>query len=275
MNSLKAVKGWKTANERTVMKLTGRTILITGGSAGIGLAFALKFAELGNEVIVTGRRQKVLDEVKANHPNLQAIRSDVADPAQIAALARNIKDNYPKLDVLMNNAGIMLHKNLKVPAPDLDGLIAEVNINVAGAMRMSSALIDILTANKGTIINVSSGLAFVPLPSAPIYSATKAAVHAYTQSLRFQLEETGVEVIELMPPVVKTDLSAEMSEGDGVTVITTHELVKQSFASLKAGALEIRPGQAKQLAFMRRFAPNFINRQLWKASKKLVPVGVR
>jgi uncharacterized oxidoreductase len=275
MNNLKAVKGWKPANERTVMKLTGRTILITGGSAGIGLAFALKFAELGNEVIVTGRRQKVLDEVKAKHPNLQAIRSDVADPAQIAALARNIKDNYPKLDVLMNNAGIMLHKNLKVPAPDLDGLIAEVNINVAGVMRMSSAFIDILTANKGTIINVSSGLAFVPLPSAPIYSATKAAVHAYTQSLRFQLEETGVEVIELMPPVVKTDLSAEMSEGDGVTVITTDELVKQSFASLKAGALEIRPGQAKQLAFMRRFAPNFINRELWKASKKLVPVGVR
>jgi uncharacterized oxidoreductase len=275
MNTLKAAKGWKTANERTVMKLTGRTILITGGSAGIGLAFALKFAELGNEVIVTGRRQKVLDEVKAKHPNLQAIRSDVADPAQIAALARNIKDNYPKLDVLMNNAGIMLHKNLKVPAPDLDGLIAEVNINVAGVMRMSSAFIDILTANKGTIINVSSGLAFVPLPSAPIYSATKAAVHAYTQSLRFQLEETGVEVIELMPPVVKTDLSAEMSEGDGVTVISTHELVKQSFASLKAGALEIRPRQAKQLAFMRRFAPNFINRQLWKASKKLVPVGVR
>jgi len=249
------------------MKLTGRTILITGGSAGIGLAFALKFAELGNEVIVTGRRQRVLDELKAKHPNLHAIQSDVADPAQIAALARNIKDDYPKLDVLMNNAGIMLHKNLKVPAPDLDGLIAEVNINVAGVMRMSSAFIDILTANKGTIINVSSGLAFVPLPSAPIYSATKAAVHAYTQY--------GVEVVELMPPVVKTDLSAEMSEGDGVAVITTDELVKQSFASLKAGALEIRPGQAKQLAFMRRIAPNFINRQLWKASKKLVPVEVR
>ena len=247
------------------MKLTGRTILITGGSAGIGLAFALKFAELGNEVIVTGRRQRVLDELKAKHPNLHAIQSDVADPAQIAALARNIKDDYPKLDVLMNNAGIMLHKNLKVPAPDLDGLIAEVNINVAGVMRMSSAFIDILTANKGTIINVSSGLAFVPLPSAPIYSATKAAVHAYTQY--------GVEVVELMPPVVKTDLSAEMSEGDGVAVITTDELVKQSFASLKAGALEIRPRQAKQLAFMRRIAPNFINRQLWKASRNLVPAG--
>jgi uncharacterized oxidoreductase len=256
------------------MNLQNRTILITGGSAGIGLAFALKFLELGNEVIVTGRRKSVLDEVQARHPKLHSIQSDVADSAQIAALAKRVKAGFPKLDVLMNNAGIMLHKNLKLPAADLDALMAEVNINVAGVIRMNSAFIYILTANKGTIINVSSALAFVPLPSAPIYSATKAGVHAYTQSLRFQLEETGVEVIELMPPAMKTDLSAEMSEGE-VTVITTDELVKQSFASLKAGALEIRPGQAKQLALMRRVAPNFINRQLWKASKKLVPVGVR
>ena len=257
------------------MNLRNRTILITGGSAGIGLAFALKFLELGNEVIVTGRRQTVLDEVKAKYPKLHTIQSDVADTAQIAALAKRMKAGFPKLDLLMNNAGIMLHKDLKVPAADLDGFMAEVNINVAGVIRMNSAFIDILTANKGTVINVSSALAFVPLPSAPIYSATKAAVHAYTQSLRFQLEETGVEVIELMPPTVKTDLAADITEGNGVTVITTDELVKQSFASLKAGALEIRPGQAKQLALMRRLAPNFINRQLWKASRKLVPVGVR
>jgi len=128
-------------------------------------------------------------------------------------------------------------------------------------------------ANKGTVINVSSGLAFVPLPAVPIYSASKAAIHSYTQSLRFQLEETGVEVIELMPPAVKTDLTAELAEG-GASLITTDELVKQSFASLKAGALEIRPGQTKQLALMRRLAPDFINRQLWKSSKKLVPVAV-
>ena len=256
------------------MKLTGRTILITGGSAGIGLAFALKFLELGNEVIVTGRRQAVLNQVKVNHPKLHTIQSDVADPAQIAALAARVKSDFPKLDVLMNNAGIMLHKNLKAPAADLAGLMAEMNVNVGGVISTTSAFIDILRANKGTVINTSSALAFVPLPSAPIYSATKAAIHSYTQSLRFQLEETGVEVIELMPPVVKTDLAADITEGDGVTVITTDELVKQSFASLEAGALEIRPGQAKQLAFMRRFAPNFINKQLWKASKKLVPVGV-
>lgn len=255
------------------MKLTGRTILITGGSAGIGLAFALKFLELDNEVIVTGRRQAVLDQLKAKHPKLHTIQSDVADPAQIAALAARVKSDFPKLDVLMNNAGIMFHKNLKVPATDLAGLMAEMNVNIGGVISTISAFIDILRANKGTVINTSSMLAFVPLPSAPIYSATKAAIHSYTQSLRFQLEETGVEVIELMPPAVKTDMTAELVER-GVTVMTTDELVKQSFAALKTGALEIRPGQSKQLAFLRRLAPNFINRQFWKASKELVPVGV-
>jgi uncharacterized oxidoreductase len=255
------------------MKLKGRTILITGGSAGIGLAFALKFIELGNEVIVTGRRQTVLDKVEAKHPKIHTIQSDVADPAQIAALAGRVKAEFPKLDVLMNNAGIMLYKNLKAPTADVAGLMAEMNINVGGVIGMTSSFIDILTANKGTVINVSSGLAFVPLPAAPIYSATKAAIHSYTQSLRFQLEETGVEVIELMPPAVKTDLTAAFPEGE-VTLITTEELVKQSFASLNAGAVEIRPGQSKQLALMRRLAPDFINGQLWKASKKFVPAGV-
>jgi uncharacterized oxidoreductase len=255
------------------MKLTDRTILITGGSAGIGLAFGLKFLELGNEVIVTGRRQAALDEVKAKHPRLHIIQSDAADTAQIAALAARVKVEFPKLDVLMNNAGILLYKNLKATTSDLDGLMAEMNINVGGVLRTMSAFVDILTANKGTVINVSSGLAFVPLPPAPIYSATKAAIHSYTQSLRFQLEETGVEVIEIMPPAVKTDLTAALSEG-GASLMTTDELVKQSFASLKAGALEIRPGQSKTLAWMRRLAPGFINRQLWKASKKLVPVAV-
>lgn len=255
------------------MNLTGRTILITGGSAGIGLAFAVKFLELDNQVIVTGRRQAVLDQVKAKYPNIHTIQSDVADPSQIAALAKRVKAGFPKLDVLFNNAGIFLLKNLKSPAADLDGLMTEMNINAGGVVRMTSAFIDILTANKGTVINLSSALAFVPLPCAPIYCATKAAIHSYTQSLRFQLEETGVEVIEIMPPAVKTALTTDLPEGDGISLITTDELIKLSFASLRAGALEIRPGQSKQLAFLRRLAPDFINAQLWKASKKLVPVG--
>src|SRR5205823_2460494 len=115
-------------HERTSMKLRNRTTLITGGSAGIGLAFALKFLELGNEVIVTGRRQTVLDAVKAKYPKLHTIQSDVADPQQIAALARRVKADFPKLDVLMNNAGILLYKNLKSPAADLTGLMAEMNV---------------------------------------------------------------------------------------------------------------------------------------------------
>jgi uncharacterized oxidoreductase len=135
---------------------------------------------------------------------------------------------------------------------------------------MTSALIDILTANHGTVINVSSGLALVPLPSNAIYSATKAAVHSYTQSLRFQLEDSGVEVIELMPPAVRTDMTNEFAEHD-FPMISTQELVKLTFAGLRAGKSEIRPGQSNQLAFMRRLAPNFINRQLWNASRVLVP----
>src|SRR3954470_16320036 len=254
------------------MRLTGRTILITGGSAGIGLAFALKFLELGNAVIVTGRRQAVLDAVKAQHPRLHTIQSDIADPAQIAELAARVKADFPRLDVLMNNAGVGAAMNLKVAASDLAALTSEVDINLGGVIRMTSALIDVIMANRGTIINVSSGLAFVPLPSNAIYSATKAAVHSYTQSLRFQLEDSGVEVIELMPPAVRTEMTDGWDE-HGVSMISTAELVKQSFAALRSGTLEIRPGQSKQLAFMRRLAPDFINRQLWKASKAFVPAA--
>src|SRR6185295_1514432 len=200
------------SQKENVMRLTGRTILITGGSAGIGLALALKFLELGNEVIVTGRRQSVLDAVKAQYPGLHTIQSDVADPDQIAGLAVQVKWDFPKLDVLINNAGVGIAKNLRGSVGDLSGLMAEMEINVGGVIRTTSALIDILTANKGTVINVSSALAFVPVPAMPIYSATKAAVHSYTQSLRFQLEDSGVEVIELMPPAVQTNMTSEFDE---------------------------------------------------------------
>ena len=254
------------------MRLTGRTILITGGSAGIGLAFAREFLELGNEVIVTGRRQSVLDAVKAQHPQLHTIQSDVADPAQTAVLAARLKRDFPQLDVLMNNAGIGVTKNLKASVNDLTSLMEEVEINVGGVIRTTSALIDILTANKGTVINVSSALAFVPIPAMPIYSASKAAVHSYTQSLRFQLEDTGVEVVDLMPPAVRTEMTSEFDEA-GISAITTNALVKQTIAALRAGKQEIRPGQSNLLAFMRRLAPDFIGRLLWKASKALVPAA--
>jgi uncharacterized oxidoreductase len=254
------------------MKLFNRTILITGGSAGIGLAFALKFLELGNEVIITRRRQTLLDEVQAKYPKLNIIQSDISNPQQIATMAKRMKTEFPKLDVLVNNAGMSLYKNLTSSVEDLEGLTTEMNTNVGGVIRMTSAFIDILKANNGTLINVSSALTFVPMPCIPIYCAIKAAIHSYTQSLRFQLENTSVEVIEVMPPaVIKTEMTADLDKSKDIKMISTDELIKLTFSGLKSGKLEILPGQSSQLAFMRRLAPNFINGQLWKASKILVP----
>ena len=255
------------------MKLTGHTILVTGGSAGIGLAFATKFLELGNEVIITGRGQSRLAQVRTRHPRLHTIASDVSDAASVASLATDVKARFPKLNVLMNNAGVMVNRNLGVPASDLAALTSEIDINVNGTIRTTSALIDVIRANKGTIINVSSSLAFVPLTSAPIYCATKAAIHSYTSSLRFQLQDAGVHVVELMPPAVKTELSASLSEGNGIKLITTDELVAATIKALEAGKVEIRPGQSNQLHWLSRLAPGFINGMLHKASRPLIPAG--
>ena len=253
------------------MKLSGNTILITGGSAGIGRALAQRFADLGNTVVVTGRNPAKLEEAKASSPNINAIRSDAGDPQQIQALADQMREQYPNLNVLINNAGVMRHINLSHSVDDLQGLTAEVDINVAGPIRLVSAFIELLKANRGTIINVSSGLAFVPLHSAPIYCATKAAIHSYSVSLRQQLSKEDVEVIELMPPAVRTDLLGDVPEGGGFKILTTDELVDATVKGLQAGREEIRPGQANQLHWMSRIAPNFINAQLEKGSKALIP----
>ncbi|MEM9727333.1 MAG: SDR family NAD(P)-dependent oxidoreductase [Myxococcota bacterium] len=253
------------------MELTGNTILITGGSAGIGLAFAQKFAELGNEVIVTGRNPAKLEAAKAASPNITTIQSDAGNPNDIRALASQLQEQHPKLNVLFNNAGVMVHRNLGVSDDDLESLTSEVDINVSGPIRLVSAFIKQIKANKGTIINVSSGLAFVPLHSAPIYSATKAAIHSYSVSLRQQLGNHGVEVIELMPPAVRTEMLGEVPAEGGFQIMTTDELVNATIKGIQAGRKEIRPGQANQLHWMSRIAPGFINAQLEKGSKALIP----
>jgi len=255
------------------MELSNTRILVTGGSAGIGLAFATRFLELGNEVIITGRGKSRLAQVKTNHPRLHTIASDVSDAGSVASLAAEVRERFPTLDVLMNNAGVMVSRNLGVPAADLAELTSEIDTNVNGTIRTTSALIDVIRANKGTIINVSSGLAFVPLTSAPIYCATKAAIHSYTTSLRLQLQDAGVRVVELMPPAVKTELAAELSEGNGFKLITTDDLVAATMKALEAGKLEVRPGQSNQLHWLSRLAPGFINGMLYKASKPLIPAG--
>ncbi len=253
------------------MNLSGNTILITGGTAGIGLAFAKEFVKLGNTVIVTGRKQAKLDAAKEAVPELHTIQSDVADVAQITALAERIRADFPATNVLMNNAGIFDNRNLADHTVDLGGMTREIDINLSGAIRTTASLMDVIKKNQGTILMVSSGLAYVPLTSAPIYCATKAALHSFTTSLRFQMEDHGVEVIELAPPAVKTALTAELPEDGAFPMLTCDELVTATIKGLKSGHPEIRPGQANQLHWMSRAAPGVINAQLYKGSKELIP----
>lgn len=253
------------------MNLSGNTILITGGSAGIGLSLAKEFLRLGNKVIITGRNLGKLEAVRKETPELHVYQSDVSDANAIVTLAQQVKRDHPKLNVLINNAGIFEAINLTAPAKDMLKLTQEIDINLSGTIRTTSAFIDTLIKNKGVIMNVSSGLAYVPLMIAPIYCATKAGIHSYSVSLRFQLEEKGVEVIELMPPAVRTELTADMPEDGDFKLISTEELIKQTMKDLKAGKNEICPGQASQLRMMSRLVPGFINKQLAKGSKSMMP----
>jgi len=186
------------------MRTTGRTILVTGGSAGIGLALAQRFHALGNQVIITGRRLDALRAAAATMPGALFTSSDAADAEATIALADWLDEHAPALDVLVNNAGIMAYHNLATRAVNVAALTRELDVNVAGPVRMVSVLVDRLRRRRGTILNVTSGLAFVPLQAAPVYCATKAAMHSYTVSLRQQLKGM-VEVIELMPSPLASD----------------------------------------------------------------------
>ena len=188
------------------MKMTGNTILMTGGGTGIGRALAHRFHDLGNEVIVTGRRRAPLDETIAGRERMHAELLDVADPEAIRDFARHIAATHSNLNILINNAGIMPLENAGAPR-NLHDADAVITTNILGPIRLSDALLDHLVAQPDSaIVNVTSGLAFVPTKRAPTYSATKAAMHSYTLTLREALKGR-VEVIELAPPGVQTDLT--------------------------------------------------------------------
>ena len=189
------------------MKTSDNTILITGGATGIGRGLAEAFHARGNKIIIAGRRREVLDEVTAANPGMSAYVLDVGDADAIREFARRVTAEHPMLDVLINNAGIMRAEDLKAQPDDLADAEATVVTNVLGPIRLTAALLPALQSRpRSTIINVTSGLAFVPLAHTPTYSATKAALHSYTQSLRAQLKGTATQVIELAPPAVQTDL---------------------------------------------------------------------
>ncbi len=196
------------------MNPTGNTILITGGGSGIGRALAHRFNDLGNFVIVAGRRQQTLDETIADRANMAAIALDIEDPHAITEFARRVTADHPALNVLINNAGIMRTEDLTAER-DLTDADATITTNLLGPIRLTNALIDHLRGQTdAAIVNVSSGLAFVPLVASPTYSATKAAIHSYTVSLRQQLAGQ-VEVIELAPPAVQTHLTPGQADREG------------------------------------------------------------
>lgn len=194
------------------MKTSGNTILITGSTAGIGLGLALRFHDAGNRVIVAGRRKALLDQIKRDHPGIEAIELDVADAQSIARASELMAQQFPDLNVVINNAGVMLGENF-VKGDSLQIAEETVAINLLGTIRMTYAFLpQLLNKSDSLILNVSSSLAFVPFPIATTYSATKAAVHAFTEGLRVQLATTSVRVIELVPPGVQTTLFGQETD---------------------------------------------------------------
>ena len=251
------------------MKLVGKTVLITGGTSGIGLELATRLLGRGNTVIVTGRDQDRLRAAQAAVPGLQIQRSDVSDPHEIAALHERLMAQFPLLDVLVNNAGIMRNLDLR-SGRDLADVTREIDVNLSGPVRMVQQFLPHLMGRpESLIVSVSSGLAFVPMPISPVYCAAKAALHAYTRSLRVQLEGTTVAVVELAPPAVETQLlRAEFAvEMKGRRAMDVGVLAKRAIAGIEAGRLEIRPGQSNALKILSRIAPNFIFKQLTRMGR--------
>lgn len=199
------------------MQSTGNTILITGGGSGIGAALAHEFHVAGNQVIIAGRRQAALDAIVADHPGMASMTLDMEDPAAIVAFADKLVADFPALNAVLLNAGIMVAEE-KIELATAEATIAT---NLLGPIRLAHALLPHLEAQPAsTILTVSSGLAFVPLAATPTYCATKAAIHSWSISMREQLKATSVDVVEIVPPGVQTDLMPGHAENAQMMPLT-------------------------------------------------------
>ena len=254
------------------MKLSDNTILITGGSSGIGFEMAKEFLKRNNKVIITGRNEQKLEKVKQELEGVVTIKNDVSNPDDIAELRKLVEKNFPDLNVLINNAGIMWAVDLQKHELSPEDLTKEIDINLKGTIWMNDAFIPLLREKENAAItNISSGLAFVPLPISPIYCATKAAVHSYTLSLREQLRNSGIKVFELAPPATGTELLSTFDEEDmeGTKIMPVQDMVADYLKNLSKDKYEICPGQSSQLKFMSRYFPGFILKQMSKTVDRM------
>jgi uncharacterized oxidoreductase len=250
------------------MKIKGNTILITGGATGIGFSLAEALIHAGNKVIICGRRQAKLKEAKVRLPALETRVCDVSKEGERESLFNWAKDNFKDLNILVNNAGIQRMVNLKEGTKDLFSGEDEIKINLVAPIRLSAYFIPLLLKKKeAAIINVSSGLGFVPIAAMPVYCATKAAVHSFTVSLRYQLKDTAVKVFEIVPPAVDTELGkGTADEGDQeYKGIPPTEVAKAALAAMANDEYEIPVGEAKGLVLGARTNPEqaFNNINQW------------
>ncbi|QMV17432.1 SDR family NAD(P)-dependent oxidoreductase [Granulicella sp. 5B5] len=226
------------------MKLTGNTVFITGGGSGIGQALAEAFHRRGNQVIISGRRRSALDETLAANPGMAAIELDVQSLESIQSAAQQLTREYPQLNVVINNAGIMLPDSAGSVQDDAQ-LLSTVMTNLIGPIRVTSALIEHLKAQtSATIVYNTSVLGFVPMAVTSVYSATKAALHSYVLSQRYKLRDSSVRVIELAPPWVRTDL---MNSREAEAAMPLSAFMEQVMQQLGTDAFEILAGNAPAL----------------------------
>jgi len=255
------------------MQLKNSTVLITGGTSGIGLELVKQLTEQGANVIVTGRNSDALNETKKKFPNVGTFQSDVSKPKDIEDLYAQVTLQYPELNIIINNAGIMRNLDLRDTNMSLENLTSEIQTNLLGTMWMTHQFLPHLTKQKSSaIVNISSGLAFLPFPLSPIYSAAKSGIHAYTQVLRLQLKNTNIKVFELAPPLTDTTLmnafTNDIEKDSAGPAMKVEKMVSVAINGLLKDKFEIKPGMSKALYFMGRIAPNFFLKYMDKTLEK-------